>query len=137
MVSTTSAGDAVTALDNVSKTQFMPVSDLMDMQSLDALGMKRHQMGEAAKPGPDTTMRDIYPLKVSHIESGESHIADLDEHIKSGSIDPVLLATTSGGEDQIIEGQHRIARAHQLGVEKLPYSRDPASQAHRMDWDDD
>lgn len=132
------------ALDSLSKTQFMPVADLMNTYSHDALGMKRHDVRAAGgdpstvSHGEGTRMRDIYPLKAKHIAAGadDEHpdYKDLDPHLRSGSIDPILLGKTSGGDDEIIEGQHRIARAYQLGVQRLPVSRDPESQSHQFDW---
>lgn len=132
------------ATDALSKTQFMPVADLMNTFSHDALGMKRHDVREAGgdpsmvSHGEGTRMRDVYARKAGHIAEGandeHADYKDLDPHLRSGNIDPVLLTTTSQGHDEIIEGHHRIARAHQLGVQRLPVSRDPESQHHSLDW---
>lgn len=130
------------ALDNVSKQQFMPVSDLMNTYSHDALGAARHKVfnnggdPKAVTYGEGTRMRDIYARKAANI-SGSERYQKLDDPIRSGTIDPVLLNKTDSGENEILEGHHRIARAHQLGVEKLPVTYDYTSQKHLMDWDED
>lgn len=132
----------MSARDNLSPQQFMSVSDLMNTHSADALRARR---GDAFDAGDsrviehdnNTRMRDVYPRKAAHFtdpDYPEFAGAPLDEHIRSGSIDPVLLQRASTGETEISEGHHRIARAHQLGVQRLPVSYDPGSQVHRDAW---
>lgn len=123
----------MTALDNVSKPQFMAVSKLLDMHSNDALA-ERMYTDEDAVHDDHTRVRDLEKAKSAYLE--DPRYRELDEPIRSGSIDPVLLHTMDSGEDEVLEGHRRIARAHQLGVEKLPVSHDPASQSHFYEWAD-
>lgn len=126
----------------------MSVSALLDTPSMDAMaavrgGMRNRDTWQLHEHGDDTTVRAVYDRKASHIaeragrgEPGYPDYTQLDAHIRSGSIDPVLLQRTSSGMTEISEGHHRIVRAHQLGVSHLPVSYDPGSQTHRYDWDD-
>jgi hypothetical protein len=115
----------------------MAVADLMDTHSRDALALRPHEGKWWEQPhGADTTMRAVYDRKAARMTGDGGGYSKLDEPIRSGTIDPVLLGDTSRGETEIVEGHHRIARAHQLGVERLPVSRDPNSQVHYLDWDD-
>lgn len=126
----------MTALDNVSKTQFMPVSDLVNMHSSDALAERMYKDTYAVH-GEHTRVSDVLPAKARHIDDSPEIYGHLDEPIKSGTIDPVLLHRLDSGEDEVLEGHHRIARARQLGVDRLPVSYDGyETQKHDVEWDD-
>jgi hypothetical protein len=121
-------------MDNISKTQFMPVAALLDLHSQDALA-ERHYVDIDAVHGDHTRVRDVEAAKADYIAANPRY-QELDEPIRSGSIDPVLLHRTDSGENEVLEGHRRITRAHQLGVERLPVSYDPGSQAHMWEWAD-
>lgn len=118
-------------------TQLMRVEDLLNLHSNEALRRKQHFSGDRyATHGDDTTVGTVYDRKAAEMAQNPAAWHLLDEPIRNGTIDPVLLETSSGGHTVVTEGQHRIVRAHQLGVAHLPVSYDPASQAHRYDWDE-
>ena len=117
----------------------MLVSDLLHMHSSDAVAEREYRTKSRSRPafgGVDMdTVQSVYARKAQHIAENPIY-HQLDEHIRSGNIDPVLLTQRSGMET-VAEGHHRIVRAHQLGVERLPVSHDWDSQRHRDDWDVD
>jgi hypothetical protein len=126
----------------------MRVEDLLDMQSTEALRHHRRKMlqqpyHEDGSPnngpwehGNHTRVRTLYDRKAGQMAQHEHAWSELDEPIRSGGIDPVLLEGHGAGGTAVSEGHHRIIRAHQLGVATLPVSRDPGSQRHRDDWED-
>jgi hypothetical protein len=119
----------MSAHDNLNGRQFRPVADLLDTRSRDA-----------RKLGAGRLVRDVYERKAAHIASGMSgdqrhpNFAELDEPIRSGSVDPVMLGRSEGGHDQVLDGNHRIIRAHQLGVDRLPVSYDWDTQKNARPW---
>jgi hypothetical protein len=137
----------MTASDHLSGTQFMGVEELLNTHSTEAL--RRHRQLMLQQPpappgspqngpwehGDHTTVRSRYAAKAADIADHSDAYHRLDEHLRSGSIDPVLLERDSNDTVAVSEGHHRIVRAHQLGVKKLPVSYDPASQRHDVDWD--
>jgi hypothetical protein len=114
----------------------MSVGDLLGLHSNEALSRKRHLGDPQAEHGDDTRVSTVYDRKAAEIAKNPAAWGQLDEPIRSGSIDPVLLSQSGSGHTVVIEGQHRIVRAHQLGVTHLPVSYDPGSQEHRYDWED-
>lgn len=121
------------ASDHLNGQQFMPVSDLLHTQSNDARVYKEYRPELGIK---ETTVQSTYARRAQSIAEHPDY-QKLDEPIRSGSIDPVLLTTDSRNNRVVVEGHHRIVRAHQLGVDRLPVSFDPGSQRHRDDWDVD
>lgn len=117
----------------------MSVEDLLGLHSDEALFHERNWTGNHSLIHGDsdaTRVRSLYDAKADEMRQHPEHWGQLDEPIRNGSIDPVLLSRSSTGHTVVSEGGHRIIRAHQLGVSHLPVSWDPASQAHRDDWDD-
>jgi hypothetical protein len=120
-----------------AQAQRMSVEDLLGLHSNEALRRKQHFSGDRyAGHGDDTRVSTVYDRKAAEMGKNPGAWGELDEPIRNGSIDPVLLETSSGGHTVVSEGQHRIVRAHQLGVTHLPVSYDPGSQEHRYDWDE-
>jgi 8-oxo-dGTP diphosphatase len=114
----------------------MSVGDLLGLHSDEALRRQRALSGNQYLGHSDATrVGTLYDRKAAELAGNPAWQA-LDEPIRSGTIDPVLLARTGSGHTVVSEGGHRIVRAHQLGVSHLPVSWDPGSQAHRDDWDD-
>lgn len=115
--------------DNLNGQQFRPVTDLLNTRSRDA-----------RKYGLGRTVNDVYARKAGHIASGikgdQDHpdYSKLDEPIRNGTVDPVMLDRTDTGDDRVIDGTHRIVRAHQLGVAQLPVSYDWDTQKHDRSW---
>ena len=114
----------------------MNVDDLLDLHSNEALRRERHRTGEPVGHSDATKVHTLYDRKAAEMAKNEPAWSQLDEPIRNGTIDPVLLEGSSDGRTVVSEGQHRIIRAHQLGVTHLPVSYDPGSQAHRYEWDD-
>jgi hypothetical protein len=121
----------MSATDHLNGVQFRSVTDLLNTRSRDARNY-----------GEGRLVADVYDRKAKHIAAGMSGRASdwpdysqLDEHIRSGTIDPVILQRTPDNDDQVIDGNHRIVRAHQLGVGRLPVSYDPGAQVHYDEWD--
>jgi hypothetical protein len=114
----------------------MSVEDLLSLHSNEALTRKRHFGDRYAEHGDDTRVSTVYNRKAADIASNPEAWGQLDEPIRNGTIDPVLLSRSGSGHTVVTEGQHRIVRAHQLGVTHLPVSYDPGSQEHRYTWDD-
>ena len=115
--------------------QLMSIEDLLGLHSDEALRRERHRAGKPVGHSDATRVRTLYDRKAAEMASSPAW-QQLDEPIRSGTIDPVLLAGTGSGHTVVSEGGHRIVRAHQLGVSHLPVSWDPGSQAHRYDWDE-
>jgi hypothetical protein len=99
------------------------VSDLLNMYSAESL--RKGVRNDSAK------VIAIYDLKAEDIKDYPVY-AQLDEHLRNGTIDPVLISA----KNEIIDGLHRIVRAHQIGVTHLPVSYDWESQEHLLEWDD-
>jgi hypothetical protein len=115
----------------------MSVEDLLDLHSDEALFHERNWTGNRYAGHSDATrVRTMYDSKAEEMDQNPEEWHQLDEPIRAGTIDPVLLAKASSGHTVVSEGAHRIVRAHQLRVSHLPVSWDPGSQAHRGDWDD-
>jgi hypothetical protein len=128
----------------------MPVSELLNMHSTEALRSYKQRM-MSQPPGPpdspqngpwehngETLVSSVYDRKARDINTRPELYSQLDQHLRNGTIDPVLLeGPNTRGITAVNEGHHRIIRAHQIGVEKLPVSFKADSQAHRNDWDDD
>lgn len=122
----------MTASDHLSQQQFMPVSDLLHMQSNDARIYKEYHPEYGIK---DTTVQATYSRRAEHIAEDPALFHQLDEPIKNGTIDPVHLIHDEGTHEPVVfEGHHRIVRAHQLGVGKLPVSYSQDSQTHDDEW---
>jgi hypothetical protein len=122
----------VSASDHLSPGQFMPVSDLLHMQSNDARGYQKYHPELGIK---ETTVESTYAQRAQHMADSPGLYHELDEHLRSGDIDPVLvLPDPKTGVDVVHEGHHRIVRAHQLHVAKLPVSHDEGSQPHAAEW---
>lgn len=118
----------MTASDHLNGHQFMDVRELLNTQSSDAL-IDKQRKDPKAVAGPDTTVRAVYADRARHMAENPARYGQLDEHLRSGTIDPVWMA---GGA--VYEGHHRIVRAHQLGVQRLPVSASEDSQAHLTEW---
>lgn len=114
----------------------MSVEDLLELHSNEALTRKRHFGDRYAEHGDDTKVRTVYDRKAADIASNPAAWGQLDEPIRNGTIDPVLLELKGSGHTVVTEGQHRIVRAHQLGVSHLPVSYRPDSQEHRYEWEE-
>lgn len=129
--------------------QFMPVADLMKMHSQEALRIHRNRM-MAQPPGPSTNgpyfhgrhtrLETLYDRKAADFADKPGLYRKLDEPIRSGTIDPVMIQPTrntkSGKGEEVYEGAHRIIRAHQLGVGQLPVTRGGhETQKHYDEWD--
>ena len=113
------------------------------MQSNDALMAKQRSMlskspspDENFGPGPETTVQAVYSARAAHMRSDRSLYKHLDGPIKSGTIDPVMISPQSkDGPEQVYEGHHRIVRAHQLGVSRLPVTfGGEETQGNRDSW---
>lgn len=120
----------------VSRPATMSVEDLLALHSNEALARKRHFGDPHAEHGDDTRVSTVYDRKAAEMARNPAAWGQLDEPIRNGTIDPVLLMQTGSGHTVVTEGQHRIVRAHQLGVTHLPVSYDPGSQVHRYDWEE-
>jgi len=116
--------------------ELRPVGELLDMHSNEALRRQRRTEGPLATWSERTRVRSLYDRKAAEMAANEPAWSALDEPIRSGTIDPVLLEWSPTGHQVVSEGGHRIVRAHQLGVSHLPVSFDPGSQAHRYDWEE-
>jgi hypothetical protein len=125
--------------------QFMPVVDLMNMHSAEALRADRQRAaGRPNDPWPEHSVKtrfrnhDLFVRKASEMDSN-THYHELDEPIRKGTIDPVMIQPNrQSNVDEIYEGHHRIVRAHQLGVQQLPVTRGGVdTQKHYNDWDAD
>lgn len=115
--------------------QFMPVADLLRMPSYEALNNQRARQGGRGgniMHSESTTVMSQYPRKAVDISSFPERYSHLDEPIRSGTIDPVMIAHDPEQHmDEVFEGNHRIVRAHQLGVSHLPVTRGGfATQKH-------
>ena len=122
----------MTASDHLSHQQFMSVSDLLHMQSNDAKVYKEYHPEYGIK---ETTVQATYSRRAQHIAEDPGLFHQLDEPIRRGTIDPVQLYHDSEtNEPGVFEGHHRIVRAHQLGVDKLPVSYSEDSQVHHDKW---
>jgi len=120
-----------------ARHELMSVEDLLGLHSDEALRLWRRRWGDSRLGhGTGTTVRDIYDRKAAEMARNEPAWSRLDEPIRTGTIDPVLLEKSGSGHTVVNEGGHRIVRAHQLGVSHLPVSWDPGSQLHRYDWED-
>lgn len=117
---------AVTASDHLGP-QFMPVADLLRMPSYEALANLRERGGPSARSTPhgeSTTVMSQYPRKAVDLASFPDRYRHLDEPLRAGTIDPVMIAhDPEQGADEVFEGSHRIVRAHQLGIRHLPVTR--------------
>ena len=137
----------MSADDHLSAPQFLPVSELLGMHSTEALA--KHKLAQMRKPpglpgspengpwehGEHTRVRTLYDEKARGIAAEPELYHQLDEPIRNGTIDPVVLERDRQGNQAVYEGHHRIVRAHQLGVERLPVSNSFESQQHYNDWD--
>jgi hypothetical protein len=120
-----------------ARHELMSVEDLLGLHSDEALRLWRRRWGDSRLGhGTGTTVRDIYDRKAAEMARNEPAWSRLDEPLRTGTIDPVLLEKSGSGHTVVNEGGHRIVRAHQLGVSHLPVSWDPGSQLHRYDWED-
>lgn len=139
----------MSADDHLSEPQFMPVSDLLKMHSHEAMRIHQRKM-MAQPPGPPgapqngpyehgdhTRLSTLYERKARDIADEPELYHQLDEPIKHGDIDPVMIQPhhASGGEE-IYEGAHRVVRAHQLGVQQIPVTRGGIdTQKHYDTWE--
>ena len=124
----------------------MPVSDLLNMHSNEAMRIHTRKM-QARPPGTGhdgpyvhgdhTKLSTLYDRKARDISDEPELYHQLDEPIKRGDIDPVMIQThRAPGGEEIYEGAHRIVRAHQLGVPQLPVTRGGIdTQAHYNEWE--
>lgn len=124
----------MTASDHLNVQQFMPVSDLLHTQSTDALIDRERATGidfDKIPRDSRTTVAATYNARAAHMAENPAHWRQLDEPIRQGSIDPVVLSS----DGSVAEGHHRIVRAHQLGVDRLPVTHDWIdSQRHEEQW---
>lgn len=131
----------MSAADHLSPHQFMPVSDLLHMQSTDALINREYETKVHYNKIPRddrTTVQALYSQKAAHIAENPTFWHGLDEPIRKGTIDPVVLSHEKAGlPDSVAEGHHRIVRAHQLGVQRLPVTHDWTDQPHEEGWKND
>jgi hypothetical protein len=126
---------AIALAKTAASHPLMSVEDLLNLHSEEALQNERAWTGDHKQGHSDATrVRSVYHSKADEMAQYPEHFSQLDGPIRSGSIDPVLLSRGHGGQTVVGEGQHRIIRAHQLGVTHLPVSHDPASQRHRDEW---
>jgi hypothetical protein len=131
------------ASDHLGQRFRMPVSELLDMHSTEALRQARNAfmrqpptVGEEMPGHSDATkVGTLYDRKARDFET-EPGYRRLDGPIRAGSIDPVVLQPNreTGGQE-VYEGAHRIIRAHQLGVTHLPVSTSWDSQKHYDEWE--
>lgn len=141
----------MSALDHVNPHQFMAVHELLQAQSNDALQDKQRRLAAAppkrpsyaeykanpsimdepdSGPGPDTTVQAVYDKKARDVTEHPMYHR-LDEPLRNGTIDPIVL----DGNGAVYEGHHRIIRAHQLGVERLPVARVGSTPGDHSVWD--
>lgn len=120
----------------MAEHEHMGVEDLLDLHSNEALRRERHRTGHPVEHSDATKVRTVYDRKAGEMAQNEPAWSALDEPIRKGTIDPVLLEKSPSGHTVVSEGHHRIVRARQLGVTHLPVSYDPGSQAHRDDWEE-
>jgi hypothetical protein len=80
------------------------------------------------------SVRGKYALKAADLIEYQHAYCQIDGPLLQGTIDPVLLGTDGSGATIVLDGLHRIVRAHQLGISRLPVSYDEASQVHLDNW---
>lgn len=125
--------------DNLNPIQFRNTADLLKAQSLDAQSAKVSQ--EVGSPirgyrGPNTDVNSIYERKAQNIAADLGSYRKLDKPLREGTIDPVILDENGA----VYEGHHRIVRADQIRVGKLPTISTRTknfhlSQKNAMTWD--
>lgn len=85
-----------------------------------------------ARRGGKKIVSDLWDEKAGDLIKYQEFFILLDPHLINGNIDPIILSSDGS---EVIDGTHRIVRAHQLGVSSLPISCNPDDQVHLDEWD--
>jgi hypothetical protein len=116
-------------LDNIRAmtdrgARHMSVEDLLGLHSNEALARKRHFTDPRAEHGDDTRVSTVYDRKAAEMARNPAAWGQLDEPIRNGTIDPVLLTLEEHphfadmDEDEAEEHMNRQAACQREGDER-------------------
>lgn len=114
----------------LSKAQFMPMSDIMKLTSVDAEAENDYRLDAGLAPR-GTTVADILPQKLHEVETDRQRYAPMEHSMRTQGL-TVPIGVNAG---YLLNGGHRVAEAHRQGWVGMHVTSDFEGSTDRA-WDE-
>jgi hypothetical protein len=119
----------MTATDHLQGAQFMPMSDIMKLTSVDAEAENDYRVDAGLAPR-GTQVADILPQKLHEVETQRDRYAPMEQSMRQHG----LTAPIAVNAGYLLNGGHRVAEAYRQGWTGMHVTSDFENSTDRT-WD--